>query len=83
MVPAASWFAKLPPIYAPLRQVEEFEDKQKELESVIQPIMTKMYQQGGGGAESGMPGGGDFGGSADAGGGAGGGGGGPTVEEVD
>lgn len=82
-MPAASWFTGLTPIHAPLRQVEEFEDKQKELESVIQPIMTKMYQQGGGGAEGGMPGGGDFGGSADAGDGGGSGGGGPTVEEVD
>jgi hypothetical protein len=25
-------------------QVEEFADKQKELESTIQPIMTRLYQ---------------------------------------
>jgi heat shock protein 1/8 len=35
---------------------DEFEHKQKELESIAMPIMTKLYQQGGG-AEGGFPGG--------------------------
>jgi L1 cell adhesion molecule like protein len=62
---------------------EEFEEKKKELESVCNPIMTKMYQGGG------MPGGmggagmdddeGPSGGSSRG----GGGGSGPQVEEVD
>merc|ERR1712036_128129 len=29
-------------------EVDEFEDKKKELESVANPIMTKMYQNAGG-----------------------------------
>ena len=29
-----------------LAEVEEFEDKQKELEGVAQPIISRMYQQG-------------------------------------
>jgi L1 cell adhesion molecule like protein len=68
-----------------LAEKEEFEHKQKELEAVAMPIMTKLYQggagggmpdmggMGGGGRGGGMPGG--FGGS--------GGGAGPKVEEVD
>ena len=65
------------------------ESTQKELESVANPIMTKMY---GGGAEGGMPGGmpgggvpgGGPGGFPGAGGAPGAGGDdGPTVEEVD
>jgi len=46
---------------------EEFEAKQKELEGVAMPIMTKLYQQGGapGGMPGGMPGG--FPGGADGG----------------
>ncbi len=63
-------------------QVEEFEHKQKELEQVASPIMTKMYQgdaNGGGG----MPGGGMPGSGMPGGGMPGGTGGGPTVEEVD
>jgi len=73
---------------------EEFEHKQKELEGVAMPIMTKLYQQGGGmpGAEGGMPGGfpgGGFPGGAPGGGAAPGGGStggssqGPKIEEVD
>ena len=51
---------------------EEYEHKQKELESVCNPIITKMYQGAGGAMPGGMPGG------AAAGGGRG-----PTIEEVD
>jgi len=63
-----------------LGEVEEFEDKQKELEAICSPIITKMYQGAGGappGAADfgGMPGG--FGGSS------GGASSGPQVEEVD
>lgn len=65
-----------------LAEVEEFEDKLKELENFCNPIIAKMYQGGAGGdvpmgGAGGMPGGG-FGG-----GGAGGSGGGPKIEEVD
>jgi heat shock protein 1/8 len=64
---------------------EEFEHKQKELESACQPIIMKLYQAGGGqpgGAPGGMP---DFGGAAAGGATAGstGGSSGPKVEEVD
>jgi len=70
----------------------EFETKMKELESTVNPIMTKLYQAAGGapggapggfpGAEGGFPGG--FPGGAPGGGAApGGGSSGPTVEEVD
>ncbi len=52
---------------------EEFADKQKEVEGVCNPIITKLYQAAGG-APGGMPGGMP---------GAGAGGSGPTVEEVD
>merc|ERR1711953_966745 len=40
-------------------EIDEFEDKKKELESVANPIMTKMYQAAGaaGGAPGGMSGG--------------------------
>jgi len=70
-----------------LAEKEEFEHKQKELEQVAMPIITKLYQ-GGGGPGGGMP---DMGGMGGMGGGAGGGGarggggagGGPTIEEVD
>jgi len=64
----------------------EYEDKQKELEKVCNPIITKLYQAGGapGGAPGGMPGGGMPGGFP---GGApppsGGQSSGPTIEEVD
>lgn len=65
-----------------LGEAEEFEDKQKELENLCNPIISKMYQ---GGAE-GMPGG--FGADGAAGyggspGGAPGGEAGPKIEEVD
>jgi len=67
---------------------EEFEHKQKELEGVCNPIITKLYQ--GAGGAGGMPGGmpdfaGAGAGGAPGGGapGAGTGGSGPTIEEVD
>jgi len=63
---------------------EEYEDRQKGLEGVANPIMMKFY--GAGGAPGGMPGmpGGAPGGFPGAGGAPGGGGDdGPTVEEVD
>jgi L1 cell adhesion molecule like protein len=61
---------------------DEFEHKQKELEGVCNPIITKLYQSAGG--AGGMPGGfpGGAPGAGGAGGGAGGAGG-PTIEEVD
>jgi len=62
-----------------LAEVEEFNDKQKEVEAVCNPIITKLYQNAGAG---GMP---DFGGM-DTGSGAAAsstGGAGPTIEEVD
>ncbi|KAL8709835.1 MAG: hypothetical protein Q9220_005451 [cf. Caloplaca sp. 1 TL-2023] len=75
---------------------EEYQDKQKELEGVANPIMVKMYGGGEGGMPGGMPGGmggmpGGMGGGMPGGGfpGAGGPGGaaredeGPSVEEVD
>merc|ERR1719356_956294 len=70
-----------------LAEVEEFNDKQKEVESVCNPIITKLYQ-GAGGMPGGMPDMGGMGGMPGAGaapgGGAGGAGGaGPTIEEVD
>ena len=62
-----------------LAEVDEFEDKMKELESLCNPIIAKMYQSGG---EMPMPGGpagngGGYGGSTA------GGGSGPKIEEVD
>jgi L1 cell adhesion molecule like protein len=57
-----------------LAEVDEFEDKMKELESLCNPIIAKMYQSGGE-----MPG---AGGTAGAGAGSGGGAG-PKIEEVD
>ncbi|KAL2464405.1 Heat shock 70 kDa protein 5 [Forsythia ovata] len=64
-----------------LAEVDELEDKLKELEGICNPIISKMYQEGGGGgggASMGedMPGGG--GGSDRSSGGAG-----PKIEEVD
>ena len=56
-----------------LGEKEEFVDKQKEVEAVCSPIVTKLYQ-GAGGAPGGMPG---------AGSGTSGKGDGPTIEEVD
>merc|ERR1712048_390221 len=68
-----------------LAEVEEFSDKQKEVEGVCNPIITKLYQTGGGmpggmpGAPGGMPDmGAGAGGAPGAGSGAG-----PTIEEVD
>lgn len=61
-----------------LAEVDELNDKLKEVEGICSPIISKMYQDGGGGA-GGMPGGGMPGGA----GGAGGASSGPTVEEVD
>merc|ERR1712212_790627 len=55
-----------------LVEVEEFNEKQKEVEAVCNPIITKLYQDAGG--AGGMPG---------AGAGSGGSGAGPTIEEVD
>ncbi|GLJ42733.1 hypothetical protein SUGI_0885980 [Cryptomeria japonica] len=59
-----------------LAEVEEFEDKQKELEAICNPIIAKMY----GGADGAPPGAGadDFGSSRD-----GSAAGGPKIEEVD
>ena len=63
-----------------LAEKDEFEHKQKELEKVCMPIVTKLYQGAGG-----PPGGAGFpGGFPGAGAGASGGGSkGPTIEEVD
>jgi len=73
----------------PTANKEDYESKQKELEGVAMPIMTKLYQGEGGmpGGMGGMPGGfpgqpgGDFGGQGQ--GPSTGPSGGPTVEEVD
>merc|ERR1719350_2365250 len=64
---------------------DEFEDKQKEIESVCKPIIEKLYAGAAGGMPDGMPGGMPGGGPGGApGGGApsGAGGAGPTIEEV-
>merc|ERR1712198_242743 len=52
---------------------DEYEDKQKEVESICNPIISKMYQ-GGGGSQGGAGGAPQGGGSS---------GQGPTIEEVD
>jgi len=68
-----------------LAEVEEFQDKQKEVEGVCNPIITKMYQAAGG-APGGMPDMGGMGGMPEGAGGAppgAGSGSGPTIEEVD
>jgi len=67
---------------------DEYEHRQKELEAVCNPIITKMYQAAGGAPPGGMPGGmpGGFPGAPGAAGaapGAAGAGSGPTIEEVD
>merc|ERR1711881_525319 len=59
---------------------DEYEDKQKELEGVCNPIISKMYQ-GAGGPQGGMPGGAP--GGMPSGGSGGASGQGPTIEEVD
>jgi len=64
-----------------LAEKEEFEHKQKEIEGICTPIITKLYQ-GAGGMPGGFPGAGGAGagqGGAPGAGGAGG----PTIEEVD
>jgi len=63
-----------------LAEKEEFEDKQKELEKICNPIITKLYA--GGAPPPGAPGGAGFpgAGGAPTGGSSGGG---PTIEEVD
>merc|ERR1711876_73104 len=68
-----------------LAEVEEFADKQKEVEGVCNPIITKLYQSAGGAGMpdmGGMPGGMPGAGGAPPSGGAGSGSG-PTIEEVD
>merc|ERR1712037_669642 len=69
-----------------LAEVEEFNEKQKELEGVCNPIIAKLYADAGG-APGGMPGGmpdmGGMGGAPGAGAAGGAGGAGPTIEEVD
>jgi L1 cell adhesion molecule like protein len=63
-----------------LAEEDEFKDKQKEVEGICNPIITKLYQSAGG-APGGMPGGmpgAAAGGAPGAGSGAG-----PTIEEVD
>jgi len=69
-----------------LAEKDEYEHRQKELEAVCNPIITKLYQSTGG-APGGMPGGfpGGFPGGAPGGGAApgAGSGSGPTIEEVD
>ncbi|BHF73351.1 Heat shock cognate 71 kDa protein [Sparganum proliferum] len=63
---------------------EEFEHKQKELEAVCNPIITKLYQGAGGGMPGGFPGAGGMPGAAGGGSSPGSGAGrGPTIEEVD
>merc|ERR1711881_502172 len=59
-----------------LGEVDEFNEKQKEVEAVCNPIITKLYQDAGGagGMPGGMPGAGAGSGSSGAG---------PTIEEVD
>merc|ERR1712207_127275 len=64
-----------------LAEVEEFNDKQKEVEAVCNPIITKLYGAAGG-APGGMPDMGGMGGAGGAAPGAGQGGAGPTIEEV-
>ncbi|KAI7732589.1 hypothetical protein M8C21_024195 [Ambrosia artemisiifolia] len=61
-----------------LAEVDEFEDKMKELEGICNPIIAKMYQGGAGGPDMGGGMGAD---GASASGGSGGAG--PKIEEVD
>merc|ERR1712112_816307 len=58
-------------------ETDEYQDKQKEIEGVCNPIITKLYQAAGG-APGGMPGAGAGGAAPGAGSGSG-----PTIEEVD
>lgn len=68
-----------------LAEKEEFEHKQKELEKVCMPIVTKLYQGAGGAppGAGGFPGGFPGAGGAPGAGAASGGSKGPTIEEVD
>merc|ERR1712039_83095 len=72
-----------------MAEKDEYEDKQKEVEQVCNPIIQNLYQGAGGGAPGGMPGGGMPGGGMPGGPGGPGapppssGGSGPTIEEVD
>jgi len=59
-----------------LADKEEFDHKQKDLENICKPIITKLYQSAG--AAGGFPGAGPTPAGASAGGGSG-----PTIEEVD
>merc|ERR1719495_2898572 len=61
-----------------LGEADEFQDKQKELEAICNPIISKLYQ-GGEMPGAGMPGGAPGAGAAGGAGGAGGAG--PTIEE--
>lgn len=64
-----------------LAEKEEYDHKQKELEGVCNPIITKLYQAGGApGGAGGMP---NFGAGGAPGASEGGSSGGPTIEEVD
>jgi heat shock protein 1/8 len=58
-----------------LAEADEFDDKMKELESICNPIIARMYQGGAGGAAGAAP---SYGGGDDAPSGAG-----PKIEEVD
>jgi len=65
---------------------EEYEQRQKDLEQIAMPIMTRLYQQGGGGAggmPGGMPGGFPGGGMPSSGGASRPSSEGPKIEEVD
>jgi len=66
-----------------MAEKDEYEDKQKEVEAVCNPIIQNLYSGAGGGAPGGgmpggMPGGPGAGGAPPSGGGSG-----PTIEEVD
>nr|QIX11771.1 heat shock protein 70 [Liposcelis entomophila]QSV39855.1 heat shock protein 70 cognate [Liposcelis entomophila] len=63
-----------------LAEAEEYEHKQKELEAICNPIITKLYQGAGGMPPGGFPG---AAGAAPGGAAPGAGGAGPTIEEVD
>merc|ERR1712128_185309 len=62
-----------------LAEVEEFNDEQKEVEGVCNPIITKLYQGAGGMPDMSGMGGGMPGAGGAPGGGAGAGGAGPTI----
>ena len=67
-----------------LAEVEEFQEKQKEVEAVCNPIITKLYESAGGApGGGGMPDMGGMPGGMPGAAGASSGGSGPTIEEVD